>query len=321
MLKIGILGAADIAYNKFIPAIKKTDDAECVGIASKSAKKLQRFVDDFGIKVYDSYEAILADPDINCVYIPLPPMYHYEWAKKALLAGKHTFLEKPSATDYEKAHELVTLAKSKGLVLQENYMYLFHSQMDEVKKIISSGKLGKIRLLRASFGFPRRPAGDFRYIKELGGGTMMDNGGYTIRIVSELLGDVSLVGASLDCNDESGVDIFGAASFVNEEGTIAQVAFGMDCQYQCSLELWGSLGRLTTNRIFTAPEGFEPVILLETATGKEEIKLSGDDHFVKAIQAFSKATMDKDYATAYADNLDRQAKLVDEVIKRGMKKK
>ncbi len=317
MFKIGILGAADIAYNKFLPSLQTVCGVCCVGIASNSPHKLERFVKDFSLKVYESYDAIIADDNVDCVYIPLPPAFHYEWAKKALLAGKHVFLEKPSTTSLEKTRELVSLAAERGLVIQENYMFQYHAQLKDVIDIMESGELGKIRLIRTSFGFPRRGEGDFRYIKQLGGGTMMDNGGYTIKLITRLLGNnVKLVTSNLDY-EENGIDIFGTAQFVNEAGVMAQAAFGMDCQYQCSLEVWGSKGRLTTGRIYTAPAGLEVNACIEGGNGSRELKLSSDDHFARSIEVFVKALEDEVLRGKLGEDLITQADLVEQVISNG----
>ncbi len=315
MFRIGILGAADIAYNKFLPALEKTEGAECAGVASSSKKKLERFKEKYNLHVYSSYDEVINDESVDCVYIPLPPAFHYEWAKKALLAGKHVFLEKPSTTSSAYTRELVGLAAERGLTIQENYMFRYHAQLEEIKKIVAAGRIGKLRLIRTSFGFPRRADGDFRYNKELGGGTMMDNGGYTIKLITELLGESTrYVGSRLDYEEPAGIDIFGTAEFVNDEGVIAQAAFGMDCQYQCSLELWGSKGRLTTGRIYTAPAEYVPSAVIESDADTVTVQLPADDHFAKSIGMFLKAVGDEKTRKEMADGLVRQAELVEAVI-------
>lgn len=316
MFKIGILGAADIAFNRFLPALEKVQGVQCAGVASNSPDKLRRFVDKYNIHVYESYDEVIQDENVDCIYVPLPPVFHYEWAKKALLAGKHVFLEKPSTISAEQTKELVGLAGSMGLVLQENYMFQYHAQLADIEKIIASGELGKLRLVRTSFGFPRRAGGDFRYVKELGGGTMLDNGGYTIKLINRLLGrSTRLVASRLDYDEETGVDIFGTAEFMNADGVLAQAAFGMDCQYQCSLELWGSKGRLTTGRIYTTPDGFVPTALIETGAGSRSIELASCDAFEESIKMYLRAVDDDGLRADMAQELVRQAEFVDAVRK------
>ncbi len=314
MFRIGILGAADIAFNRFLPALEKVQGVQCAGVASNSPDKLRRFVDKYNIHVYESYDEVIQDENVDCIYVPLPPVFHYEWAKKALLAGKHVFLEKPSTISAEQTRELVGLAGSMGLVLQENYMFQYHAQLADIEKIIASGELGKLRLVRTSFGFPRRAGGDFRYVKELGGGTMLDNGGYTIKLINRLLGrSTRLVASRLDYDEETGVDIFGTAEFMNADGVLAQAAFGMDCQYQCSLELWGSKGRLTTGRIYTTPDGFVPTALIETGAGSRSIELASCDAFEESIKMYLRAVDDDGLRAEMAQELVRQAEFVDAV--------
>ncbi len=316
MFRIGILGAADIAFNRFLPALEKVQGVQCAGVASNSPDKLKRFVDKYNIHVYESYDEVIQDENVDCIYVPLPPVFHYEWAKKALLAGKHVFLEKPSTISAEQTRELAELAGSMGLVLQENYMFQYHAQLADIEKIIASGELGKLRLVRTSFGFPRRAGGDFRYVKELGGGTMLDNGGYTIKLINRLLGrSTRLVASRLDYDEETGVDIFGTAEFMNADGVLAQAAFGMDCQYQCSLELWGSKGRLTTGRIYTTPDGFVPTALIETGAGSRSIELASCDAFEESIKMYLRAVDDDSVRADMAQELVRQAEFVDAVRK------
>lgn len=316
MFRIGILGAADIAFNRFLPALEKVQGVQCSGVASNSPDKLKRFVDKYNIHVYESYDEVIQDENVDCIYVPLPPVFHYEWAKKALLAGKHVFLEKPSTISAEQTRELAGIAGSMGLVLQENYMFQYHAQLADIEKIIASGELGKLRLVRTSFGFPRRAAGDFRYVKELGGGTMLDNGGYTIKLINRLLGkSTRLVASKLDYDEETGVDIFGTAEFMNADGVLAQAAFGMDCQYQCSLELWGSKGRLTTGRIYTTPDGFVPTALIETGAGSRSIELASCDAFEESIKMYLRAVDDDSVRADMAQELVRQAEFVDAVRK------
>lgn len=314
MLRIGILGAADIAFTKFIPALELVKEATIVGIASNSSDKLSRFVEKYGVEVFSSYDELIESPVVDCVYIPLPPAFHYKWAKKALLAGKHVFLEKPSTTSFKDTEELVVLAREKNKVIQENYMFVYHNQLQAIRDILDGPELGKIRLFRSSFGFPRRQGDDFRYKKELGGGTMFDNAGYTVKLATYLLGpSIKLLSSHL-YREEDGLDIFGSAEFVNDEGVSMQVSFGMDCKYQCSLEAWGSTGRLTTDRIYTAPDNFVPVARIELGNEVKEISLPSDNHFVKSIEIFIEATKNDELRSKLAKDMLVQSRMVEEII-------
>lgn len=286
-MKIGILGTADIAFRRFLPALQKYPGATYAGVASRTPEKATHFVETYGGKVYPSYDALLADGTIDAVYVPLPPALHYEWGKKVLESGKHLFMEKPFSASLAETEELLRLATNNRLAVHENYMFLYHSQLGQIKEIIASGKIGELRLIQAAFGFPKRSKDDFRYNKALGGGALLDCGGYPVRLALDLLGNTAkLTQANLVQPKDYEVDLYGSAVLENNEGLSAQISFGMDNSYMCNLEVWGSTGRLTTQRIFTAPDGYQPEVEIQTQDGKEQIQLSADNSFLGSIEHF-----------------------------------
>lgn len=293
MYKIGILGAADIAYRMFVPALKQCGLFECAGIAELYNKeKLNKFIREYELQSYDSFDELIENPEIDILYIPLPPAFHYEYAKKALLQGKHVFLEKPLTTNQKDAEELVSIARSKKLVLQENYMFQYHSQIQKVLEIIASKQLGEVRLMRGNFCFPKRESNDFRYVKKLGGGALLDAGGYVIKLGTLLLGEMAKISdAHLYYTREYEVDMFGDFSMSNGELTY-QGAFGMDNQYNCSLEIIGSKGKLLADRIFTSPPEYVPRFQIIQGNKSETVVNEPDNHFVKSIELFDKALRD-----------------------------
>lgn len=286
-MRIGILGAADIAFRRFLPALKKCPEIEYAGVASRTPEKTAHFIDCYGGKGYSSYEALLADEHIDAVYVPLPPALHYEWGKKVLLAGKHLFMEKPFTTSLAETEELLHLAEEKGLAVHENYMFLYHSQLARIKSLIADGALGDIRLYRMAFGFPKRGENDFRYNKALGGGALLDCGGYPVRLALELLGEgAGVTQAKLVQPSGYEVDLYGSAVLENNAGDCAQISFGMDNAYQCQLEVWGSEATLIAPRIFTAGPDLKPILLRRTSSSENTLELPADDQFLKSIQEF-----------------------------------
>lgn len=313
-MKLGILGTSDIALRRFLPALSKQKYFAYAGVATRdiSSPKAEQFKQQFGGDVYASYAELLADDSIGAVYIPLPPALHYEWAKKALLAGKHVLLEKPFCTNVQDTNELLGLAAEKHLAVHENYMFVYHSQLDWIKEHMA--EIGALRLIRIDFGFPFRGANDFRYNKELGGGALLDCGGYTLKLAGYFLGGSTQITTSqLNMQPEFGVDIGGSATLVNDRGLTAQVAFGMDNSYKCSLELWGSKGALYTNRILTAPVGYEPQVTIKIGDNEQVYTLPADDSFGKSIAYFGDCIgSDAKRIDHYAE-IKRQAQLVAEI--------
>lgn len=313
-MRLGILGTADIAFRRFLPALQKCSDITYVGVASRTPKKTSRFVEAYGGKGYPSYEALLEDNNIDAVYVPLPPALHYEWGKKVLESGKHLLMEKPFTTNLEDTQKLLALAEEKRLAVHENYMFLYHSQLQKIKEIIADGTLGELRLLRVSFGFPKRGEKDFRYNKALGGGALLDCGGYPVRLAFELLGGTAhVVQARLTQPEGYEVDLYGSAVLENAEGLCAQVSFGMDNAYQCQLEIWGSKATLIAPRIFTAPPDMPPALLLKRSDGEEELILEADNAFLNSLTVFHMACTHNGLQEKV--QIRRQGILIDAIMK------
>lgn len=314
MIGIGIIGGADIAYRMFIPSLLENNNFRCIGVATNSYQKKDIFSRKFNISVFDSYDVMIENSDVKALYIPLPPELHYKWAKKAIEKGKHVFIEKPSTTSYQNSHELVNMAKEKNVVIHENYMFQYHSQLSKIMELIKNGRIGDIRLIKCSFGFPLREKSDFRYSKSLGGGALLDAGGYVTKLASIFLGDsIKVQSASKNMIEGFDVDMYGSVTFINERGLVCQAAYGMDCYYQCNLEVWGSHGKLSTNRIFTAPKDFTPKVLIDTAEGSEEIILHADNHFSKSIEMFYNAIKCSQLSEQLRNEIILQSKLIEDI--------
>lgn len=331
-IRIGVLCPSEIAFRRFMPAVRSLDDFEYIGLAAATERefsgadsdtarpseleKAEKFTAEYGGKIFSGYEALIKSSELDAVYIPLPPALHFRWAKMALEAGKHVLLEKPFTTSLADSEELISIAGARGLAVHENYMFAYHSQIDRVREQIRSGTIGDIRLIRIDFGFPFRGANDFRYCRSLGGGALLDCGGYTLKLASMLLGDTTRVTESQLCGKEGfEVDIFGSATLKNADGLTAQVSFGMDNSYRCSLDIWGSTGSIYTNRILTAPAGYSPSMTIRNADGEKTVELPADDTFRKSIEAFADCISNNQKRTEKYAEIIKQSELVSSIIK------
>lgn len=328
MKRIGIICPSEIAFRRFLPALKEAGCFEYAGVAiankeefvaatdeilAKERSKAQTFVDNYGGKIYEGYRNLIESDDIDAIYLPLPPGLHYQWAKAALAAGKHILVEKPCTTALANTQDLLQEADRISLAVHENYMFAFHDQLKAVNDIVDSGEIGDVRLYRISFGFPMRAQNDFRYNKALGGGALLDCGGYTFKYASLLLGSTAKMKYAQSNNiDGFSVDMYGSAALVNDKGVTAQVAFGMDHNYKCELEIWGSKGTIFTNRILTAPAGFVPEVVIRKGNEEEKRNLPADDAFKKSILHFSQCVENNDTRKENYQTLLRQAKLVED---------
>lgn len=335
VMRLGVICPSEIALRRFMPAIELIDEIEFIGLGVcnaderfgsslpsedvvKSVLDMERdkakvFVEQYGGKIFDSYHSIVTSEEIDAIYIPLPPALHYKWAKMALEHGKHVLVEKPSTISAKDTHQLAEIAQKNGLALHENYMFIFHEQLDAIEEIVKSGEIGDVRLYRVSFGFPMRAANDFRYNKKLGGGALIDAGGYTIKYATRLLGQTAQIKyAQMNYSHAFEVDMYGSGALVNESGVTAQIAFGMDNNYKCELEVWGSKGCLTTGRVLTAPAGFVPQVVIRKGNTDEVRELQADDAFQKSIRHFLDCVKDEQVRNESYNVICKQAELVDE---------
>ena len=332
MIRIGIICPSEIAFRRFLPALQK---ASChftyVGVAIARPEEWfsdlsnvpeerileQQFNEmakatSFGGKVFKGYETIIESTEIDALYIPLPPALHYKWARLALLNGKHVLVEKPLTCFLKDTEDLISIAAERELALHENYMFIFHKQIEELEEIVKrNDTIGVPRLYRLSFGFPRRCLTDFRYNKKLGGGALLDAGGYTLKYAGVLLGETArLTAAQVNYDPDFDVDVFGSATMVNEDGLTAQLAFGIDNDYRCDIEVWGSKGTLTSGRILTAPVGYTPTYTIKQNQEFTTYEFSKDDAFYKSLLVFAECI---DNAKTRKDNyeiLRKQSKYV-----------
>ena len=310
-LRVGVIGCSSFAKRAMIPALVQCESTELIAVASRTKDRASEFAREFDCDAIEGYEILLMRDDIDAVYMPLPTGLHGKWVSKALEAGKHLLVEKSFTDNLESAKKLISIARTKNLLIMENYLFPHHSQYKWLEDFIESGELGNIHLLRSTFGFPPVPLDNFRYNKNLGGGSLLDAGGYVVKIVRLLLGDdLDILGSTFKFDEDLNVDIYGDAMFKNSQGQVAQVSFGFDYYYQCNLELLGTKGKLIIERFFTPPPGFSPVVRIEQQGIKKEIILPHDNHYVKMIQCFSKTILDKRNFSQHWDSIIAQSRIL-----------
>ena len=287
-LRIGVMGCANIAQRSVIPAILELHDKyKLVAIASRDKSKAASYAEKFGCEDIEGYQNLLHRGDIDAIYMPLPTGLHYEWIIKALETGKHVYAEKSISNTYSQADEMVRLAKSKHLALMEGYMFQYHSQHQDVLRLLQENTIGELRNFRSSFGFPPLPDDDFRYDDVIGGGALLDAAGYPLRATYFLLGDdFEVVSANLFKDRTRGTTLYGSAMLNGRNGVSSQISFGFDNYYQCNYEIWGSDGKITVEKAFTPKPDYSPSILVEKAGSKQVIHCAPDDHFKKALLEF-----------------------------------
>ena len=251
----GVMSTAAI-NDAWLAGAALTDGAVLAAVASRDRERAERYAEQRGIpRAHGSYEALLADPGVDAVYISLPNSLHVPWTRQALLAGKHVLCEKPLSHDPAEVTELFDLADRRGLQLAEAFMYRHHPQMERLRGLVAAGELGPLRMIRSSFSYSRRPEGDVRLSTELGGGGLLDIGCYCVNASRMLAGEPLEVQAIRTAAD--GVDLTFAAVMRFDGDVLAHFDVGMTLPARDELEVVGELGSVWLDDPW---HGREPVI-------------------------------------------------------------
>ena len=224
----GVLGTADIARGQTIPGMQMAEHCELYAIAGRRMEKAKSYQEEFGFrKAYGSYDEMLADPEVEAVYIPLPNDIHCEWTVKALKAKKHVLVEKPMAVSEAQAKEMFRAAEENGVYLMEAFAYLHSPFVKEVKAELDAGTIGEIRYFESAFITGRRPDTDIRLRRETFGGAMYDLGCYSVSMAMWMLGkEPDEVRASAQFSEKK-IDLFTSALLLYDNGAVANLDCGM----------------------------------------------------------------------------------------------
>jgi predicted dehydrogenase len=250
----GVLGAANIALTKVIPAIQATTHSRVVAIASRDVAKARAAATSLGIPTaYGSYEELIADTEIDAIYNPLPNHLHVPWSVRAADSGKHVLCEKPVAMSADEAKSLRAARDRNRVVVAEAFMVRCHPQWLEVKRRVGAGTIGELRLVSCHFSYFRRDANDVRSHVEFGGGALMDIGCYPITISRWLFGAEPVeVVAQIERDPDMKVDRLASALLRFPTGQATFVCAGQLISYQ-KLSVFGTTGRLEVEIPFNAP--------------------------------------------------------------------
>jgi predicted dehydrogenase len=290
-IRWGILSTANIGRAAVIPAIQSSKNGEVAAVASRDAQKGLEFAARLGIpKSFGSYEALLDDPDIDVLYIPLPNSLHYEWTIKAAKAGKHILCEKPLALSAMQCQEMNAAAKEYGVVLMEAFMYRFHPRTEKVIELVQAGAVGPLQMVQSSFTFRLTRPDNIRLRADLGGGALMDVGSYCVNISRTLAGEEPVEVQAIAKWTASGVDaqLAGTLRFAN----------GLMAQFDCALTLARRESYIAagTDGYYFAPAAFLPgkedIQLIEFRDGKEtQHPFSGSDEYQLMVEHFSECVL------------------------------
>lgn len=277
----GILGSASITRRRFLPALHKSAKSVALAVASRDASRAQDFASEFNIpRPYGSYDDLLADPDVEVVYIPLPNELHAEWTIKAADAGKHILCEKPMAVSGEEAVRMAEHCKKRSVLLMEGFMYRLNPRTIKIKEVVKNGALGEIKTVIAQFGFTIDPQ-NTRLNSSRGAGSLMDVGCYCINISRHVFNEQPLWAmASQQIHPIHGCDTSTTAVLGFSGDRTALISCGFENSFRSSLEIIGTAGVLKAEPFFTPPNEGISSFSIRSNNETEVFESSAVDQFL-----------------------------------------
>ena len=307
-LRIGILGAANIA-RQFARDVAPSKVVSVVAVGSRDAHTAAAFAAAHGLaRHHGSYAALLADAEVDAVYLPLPNSLHAEWAIRAMESGKHVLCEKPLALGRDEAHAMFDAARRHGVVLLESFPYQFQPQTFDMLALLQQGAIGAVRSVQACFGFTLpNPQDNIRMKPELGGGALLDAGSYPLSLIRLAMGCAPQRVHADATWAATGVDISLAATLHYADGRRAQLSCAMDAANHRRATIVGSKGTIETEYLNHTsdhagghPYGYLPSQLrVRRGTANivpfEEIRSAVGSGFLFAAEAFARMVAQRDF--------------------------
>ena len=262
----GILGAANIAVKKVAPAMQRGARCDVVAIASRDLGKAQRAAHELGLqRAYGTYEELLADPDVEAIYNPLPNHLHVPWTIRAAEAGKHVLCEKPIALSADEARTLLEVRERTGVRIGEAFMVRNHPQWLAVRDLVKQGRIGDLRVVAGHFSYFKRDPNDVRSVLEWGGGGLMDVGCYPITMARWLFGEEPDAAIGIvDRDPELRVDRIVSGLLRFPSGGQATFTSAMQLVHYQRMQIHGTSGRIEVQIPFNAPNDRPCRIFVDT---------------------------------------------------------
>jgi predicted dehydrogenase len=320
-IRWGVLGAARIARTKVIPAMQRAQEGEVTALASRSLETARAAAAALGIpKAYGSYEELLADPDVDAVYIPLPNHLHVPWSIKAAEAGKHVLCEKPIALSAEEARTLVAARDRTGVIIQEAFMVRTHPQWLAVRDEVRGGRLGDLRAIQMAFSYFNRDPQNVRNQAGIGGGGLMDIGCYPI-VLSRFLFEAEPVRviASMERDPEFGTDRLTSALLEFPRGQSVFTCSTQLVPYQRT-QVLGTRGRIEVEIPVNAPPDQPCRILFDDGrdalgTGIESRSFAVCDQYALQADEMARAIRDGRPAPVPLEDSVANMRVIDALVR------
>jgi len=291
VLRWGLLGTARINH-MVIPPLRASSRNRLDAVASRTPRRADEYAREWGIaRALGSYEALLADPAIDAVYIALPNALHAEWSVRAVEAGKHVLCEKPLALSVAEVDAIAAAAAGSGRLVAEAFMYRHHPQSDLVVGLVRQGAIGEVRLMRGSFRFTHARPEDARWLLEMGGGSLWDVGCYPVSFSRMVMGTEPVEVSAEQVVGPTGVDIALSGVLRFPGGAVAQVDSSLSAPFHTIMDISGTTGRLIVRNPFKP--GIGATVDLVDAQGRVRTLAAADQELYSGeVEDLASAVLD-----------------------------
>ncbi len=294
MVRWGVIGAAAIAEKRVIPAIQASSNGRVTAIAARDPQRARDAAARLNIATaYDDYEALLADPEIDAIYNPLPNSLHAAWSQKAAEAGKAILCEKPLARNAAEAAALAEVCARHGVIVMEAFMYRFHPRTLRVQELIAEGVIGEVQQVRSSFCFSMGvpDPSNVRLQPGLAGGALMDVGCYAVNAARLLLGaEPTKAVAVADLDERFGVDMAAVGALEFPGGRLAAIDCSFKAGFSNTYSVIGTKGRIDVQRAFQ-PEQDDAPIVIDAGDRPYTETIPGANQYVLMVEQFAQAVL------------------------------
>lgn len=317
-IKMGVMGISGHLLTRMMLPFTTSESVEVIALTSRNLEKAEKAAKDWQIpRAYGSYEALLEDPEIEAVYIPLPNHMHLEWAKKAMDAGKHVLCEKPLTLVAEETQELMVYAKDKGVKLMEAFMYRFHPKWQMVRELMKVKGIGEIHAIHTIFTYSNNDLKNIRNIKEYGGGALMDIGCYAISSARWIMNEEpQKVMGMIHYSDVTGTDIL-SSGILDFGKCRAMFTVGTGTYPAQEVKVYGSSGTLEVVIPFNDLYDIPAKVKVVTSLGERSIEFPPTNQYGELFTHFAKGIQDDQEMPISLQDSYMNMRIIDQLFKSG----
>lgn len=291
-VKVAIWGVGRHARKRILTALKNSRSVELIGLCTRDHAVGKQEASRLNCIYYLSSEAMLADPEIEAVFLCTPTGLHFTQGKAVLNAGKHLWCEKALTTSSAHSQQLLEIAKEKNLFVGEAYMYKYHQQFRELKEMVENMQFGRLKRLICRFSIPDLDQPGFRIISNLGASALLDVGGYTFSLAAELFNGYPHFELAEYKTDANNIDQSGFCVLGYEDDGKAILDWSYNSCYINQAELWFEKGAVSTDKIFSKSDDYRPVLHIRSASGvMESVALPAENCYVNMLNEFARCSI------------------------------